>query len=310
MNIDNLFIGLITFRRPKGLRRALEGIAALTFETTPPPITVIVVDNDRDGLMAGLIEEMRPSFPFPITYAVHSEPGIPFARNRVVAETKGADGVILFIDDDEYPEPEWADQLLAKYRATGAEAILGPVISEFETTPPQWVSEGGFFVAQDFADGGVVPFGNTANILIDLKVFKAFGLQFDPRMQYTGGTDTLLGMMIYKKGGRMLWASNARVREVVPASRVSSKWLISRKFREGNTYVLSEKLSGCSTKRQVSLFLSGLARVGGGAALSVAALPFGTATRVKAVSRAARGLGMLNAFAGRRYNEYKTIHGS
>ncbi|PYE28690.1 glycosyl transferase family 2, partial [Rhizobium sp. PP-CC-3A-592] len=114
MNIDNLFIGLITFRRPKGLRRALEGIAALTFETTPPPITVIVVDNDRDGLMAGLIEEMRPSFPFPITYAVHSEPGIPFARNRVVAETKGADGVILFIDDDEYPEPEWADQLLAK----------------------------------------------------------------------------------------------------------------------------------------------------------------------------------------------------
>ncbi|PYE28691.1 GT2 family glycosyltransferase [Rhizobium sp. PP-WC-2G-219] len=310
MIIDNLFIGLITFRRPKGLRRALEGIAALTFETTPPPITVIVVDNDRDGPMAGLIEEMRPSFPFPITYAVHPEPGIPFARNRVVAETKGADGVILFIDDDEYPEPEWADQLLAKYRATGAEAILGPVISEFETTPPQWVSEGGFFVPRRFADGGVVPFGNTANILIDLKVFKALGLQFDPRLRFTGGEDTLLGMMIHKKGGRMLWASKARVHELVPASRVSSRWLVSRKFREGNTYVLSEKLSGCSMIRQVSLFLSAVARVGGGGVLCLAALPFGTARRVKAISRTARGLGMLNAFAGRRYDEYKTIHGS
>ncbi|TCP87456.1 GT2 family glycosyltransferase [Rhizobium sp. PP-CC-2G-626] len=310
MTIDNLFIGVITFRRPKGLRRALEGIAAQTFKTAPPPVTVIVVDNDRDGPMVGLIEEMRPSFPFPIIYAVHPEPGIPFARNRVIAETKGADGVVLYIDDDEYPEPDWADQLLERYRATGAEAVLGPVISEFETTPPDWVSQGGFFAKRHFTDGAEVPFANTANILIDLKVFNTFGLQFDPRLRYTGGEDTLLGMQIHKKGGRMIWASKARVYEIVPSSRVSSKWLISRKFREGNTYVLSEKLAGSSSKRQASLFLSGLARVGGGVVLSLLALPFGEARRVRAFSRAARGLGMLYAFAGRRYNEYKTIHGS
>lgn len=310
MTIDNLFIGMITFRRPKGLRRALEGVAALTFETAPPPITVIVVDNDRDGPMAGLIEEMRPSFPFPINYVVHPEAGIPFARNRVVEETKGADGVLLFIDDDEYPEPDWADRLLERYRATGAEAVLGPVISEFEAPPPGWVLQGAFFAKRHFADGAEVPFANTANILIDLKVFNAYGLRFDPRLRYTGGEDTHLGMLIHKKGGRMIWASKARVYEIVPSSRVSSKWLISRKFREGNTYVLAEKLAGSSARRQASLLVAGLARVAGGVVLSVLALPLGKAKRVRAFSRAARGMGMLYAFAGRRYDEYKTIHGS
>ena len=140
-------IGCITFRRPEGLQRLLEGLNRLTFRKNPEPsITVIVVDNDGTAPMRSLVDARRREFRWSVRYACEPVQGVSSARNRALDLVPPDADCIAWIDDDEVPVPGWLDELLYVRRTYRASIVQGPVHPHFLSPPPRWLIRGRFLV--------------------------------------------------------------------------------------------------------------------------------------------------------------------
>lgn len=297
----------LTYNRPVGLTRLLDGLAAIT----PPPastIEVIIVDNDPNGSARDLVEGRQSSMPWALRYDVEPERGIPYGRNRAVAMAATAD-VVVFLDDDEIPEPDWLNELVRVHRAFGAAVVTGPIRPVFDETPPQWVLDGGFFERPRFRTGEEIGYARTSNVLIARRVFPTDIAPFNEAMGLNGGDDTHFFMRAWLEGHRIVWADEAWVSESVPASRVRVRWLLQREYRRGNTLSLCLLDLTDSLWRRVRRLANGLLRIAQGLVLLVVGVFRGRCHQVRALQRISFGAGLLSGLVGVTYLEYRTTHG-
>src|SRR5215218_7475135 len=134
---------IITYRRPKGLKRLIESLNKLTFDKCKAPnLQVIVVDNDPAGLAYEFCEGISSDLNWPLKRSVEPRRGIPYARNKAVAcaQEEHVD-FIAFIDDDEVPEPSWLDELLYIQELYGADVTAGPVSPHFTRPVASWMKK-------------------------------------------------------------------------------------------------------------------------------------------------------------------------
>ncbi len=89
---------VITYHRPQGLARLLDGLSRLTFDGDPPGIRCIVVDNDRAGTARALCDQIRPGFRWEPEYYIEPRRRISFARAMAGACVRGKDHLIALID--------------------------------------------------------------------------------------------------------------------------------------------------------------------------------------------------------------------
>lgn len=299
----------LTCRRPVGVRMLLEGIAAQRFAGPAPDVRVVIVDNDAEGSGRATVEEIASGgFPFPLTYAIETVRGIPFGRNRALAEAGDVD-LVAFIDDDEVPAPDWLDRLLVTRAATGADVVAGPVLPVFETPPPDWVREGRFFDRRRHATGERIHYARTSNVLIASHVHAAHERPFPEKMANNGGDDTYFFMRAALEGHAIVWADDAVVTEEVPASRVDVRWLMRREYRRGNTLSLCLRALEDSVPRRVKRVGAGVAHIAAGALAVPLGLVRGRRTAVAGLQRVWFGAGLLSGLTGHVYQEYTTIHG-
>lgn len=95
---------ICTRDRPELLRRALTSLVALD----PPASEVLVIDNaPSDARTRDLVAEHFPS----VRYAREEAPGLNFARNRALQESRYA--IVAFMDDDAVADAGWCGALLA-----------------------------------------------------------------------------------------------------------------------------------------------------------------------------------------------------
>jgi succinoglycan biosynthesis protein ExoM len=299
---------ILTLERPLGLRRALEGVAAL--DAAGASVHVVVVDNDPAGSAAATVDAMRDALPYPIQYVVEPQRGIPYGRNRAVRTARELGATHLaFVDDDEVPEPGWLRAHLAEVARSEADAVMGPVVSVFEEPPPPWVLAGGFFDRKRRPTGAPMHYGTTSNVLVVMDAFGEDDAPFAEWMGLSGGDDTHFFMRLLLGGGRIVWCDEAVVSETVPPSRVSVPWLLRRRYRHGNTLSLCLRDLQDSPYRRVRRLVGGFERMVTGALLALVSLPRGRSHVVAALQRAWFGAGQLSGLVGRRYDEYRVIHG-
>lgn len=301
----------LTFRRPVGLRRVLEGIAALRFDTgvTPESVRVVIVDNDPEGSGEAIVDEMRAEVPFELRYAVEARRGIPFGRNRAVAESGDVD-LIAFLDDDEAPEPDWLAQLLHTAAETGADVVTGPVLPVFDERPPDWVLRGRFFDRRRHATGELLHYARTSNVLIRRDLIARWeGQPFEAAFGMSGGDDTYFFKRAYLDGATIVWADEAVVREWVPVTRVSVRWMLKREFRRGNTLSICLRMLEDSRRRRFKRILASVYRVVVGACVFIAGCLAGKSTRVAGLRSISLGAGLAWGLTGAVYSEYGTTHG-
>ena len=231
-----LTIAIPTYRRPDSVARVLRAVLAevrACSEAVPAgretgaigSIEVVIIDNDPAGSAREAVAGHER-----VRYVVEPSPGVSAVRNRALDEAAGR-ALLLFIDDDEEPEADWLRLLLSARRDTGAAAVAGLVVPDYEAEPGPWLRAGGFFDRQSWPTGTRRPVAATNNLLLDLGAVRAAGLRFDEAFGATGGEDALFTRSLVAAGGVIVWCDEARVRDRVPAQRLRRSWVLRRRRR-------------------------------------------------------------------------------
>lgn len=99
---------------------------------------IIVVDNNSQDHTAEFIRNLQANWqhPYPLRYFFEAEQGAAYARSRAIAESQSE--LIGFLDDDNYPEPNW---VIAAYRFAqqypSAGAYASQIHPHWEVEPPE-----------------------------------------------------------------------------------------------------------------------------------------------------------------------------
>ncbi|WP_406832162.1 glycosyltransferase family 2 protein [Pedococcus sp. KACC 23699] len=306
----SVVVGLATYRRPADLARALPAVLAQVEELDRATARLVVVDNDPQASARGQVEGASPL----VTYVHEPRPGISAARNRCIAEAADADALV-FIDDDEVPDPGWLQALVDAWVGWGCAAVTGPVTSIFDGDADDWVRGSGVFARTERVTGSVNPGASSANLLLDLAVLRRLGISFDEAFGLSGGSDTMLAHSLRSRGEQIRWCQEAGVTEHVPAERSRRAWVFSRVMRTSNTWSrVGMALAATPARRarkRLELTARGVVRIVRGSLERVVARTSSDAPRdARGAVEVASGLGLLlGAWGSVRY-EYRRHSGS
>lgn len=297
-------VAVLTYRRPDDLAAALPALVEQA-RAYGDRASVLVVDNDPDGGAAEAVAAADAG----VRYVHEPTPGIAAARNAALDAAVEAD-LLVFIDDDERPSARWLLDLLDTYELTRPQAVVGPVVSEYETEPDAWVAAGRFFDRRRLPTGTVVDVAATNNLVLDLTWVRAHGLRFDGRFGLSGGSDTLFTRSLVRAGGTMVWCDEAVVVDVVPADRVRRAWVLRRAYRSGNSWSRTAVELAASTRDRAGARAvctgRGLVRIAGGAGRWLTGIVTRSLSHeAKGARTVMRGLGLVSGAWGSVYSEYR-----
>ncbi|WP_299486062.1 glycosyltransferase [Acaryochloris sp. IP29b_bin.137] len=302
-------ICIITFLRPDGLKRLLIGIANQKFKQIPMPnLEVIVVDNDVKQSAQPIIQQMGGHFPCCLRYDVEEQRGIPFARNRSVANASDDTDFIAFIDDDEVPDAMWLERLLLAQQSYQADAVVGPVLPKFSHRVHDWIQNGKFFERPRHPSGFELSAAATNNTLVKAEILRRLDFVFDERMALTGGSDWHLFRRLYGLGHKLVWADDALVYEWIPESRTNLRWILQRGYRCGNTEALCEMNLNPSVAVLLMFIFKGGRRIVRGLLLVPLSYVRGKHIFFKNLKYISHSFGIISGVLGTSYEEYQVIH--
>jgi succinoglycan biosynthesis protein ExoM len=303
----NISIIIITYRRPHGLVRVLEGLdrQQCLDKSRSFRVSAIVVDNDKEKSAAASVEQFKLGSAMSVHYISEPAQGIPIARNAGMAAMPDDAEFFCFIDDDEWPGERWIDELLKTQRATGADCVLGAVIPVYPDSAPRWMVKSRVFDSWQFPDQALLSEAASNNVMISNEFIRRSRLAFDERMRMTGGSDYLFFRQAVAQGMRIVWSAGAPVYEEVPMSRLTLRWIIQRQYRLGNTFSVSERLAGTPVGL-AKLVVKGILRMGLGVAM-MPALFFSSYFGMRAIVHLLRGAGTIAGAFGHVHQEYSPV---
>ncbi|HKT78301.1 MAG TPA: glycosyltransferase family A protein [Sphingobium sp.] len=306
-----IIICIATCNRPQGLRRTLDSIAALD---TRHPLEVLVADNDaarREGM--AVVERLAAQgYRWPIEALLVAERGIPLVRNALVGAALARPGVthVAMLDDDEAASPGWIDAMVDAAQQWQADIVGGAVLREMDSALAPWAARHPLLQAKRRGQSGPVALvDSTANVLIAAPALRAMGEKpFDERMALTGGSDKQLFSRMARAGFRFAWSEEALVTELIPASRVTAKWLLMRGYRLGMTDMMVERFH----KGRLRTLAGEAPRIAAGVLVGTlgAAATLDRGKRVVRLGKLYRAAGKIAGLAGITYEEYRKVHGA
>jgi GT2 family glycosyltransferase len=293
-------ICVATYKRPKELSNLLSGLDNLRFDKMETPsIEVVVVDNDSSGSAKEICEQLKTHFRWTLIYDIEPQQGVSYARNRTVACASDISDFLVFIDDDEVPEPQWLDELLASQFKFGADVVSAPVYPRFQDDAvPQWIREGCFFEPPHRKTGASLDAAFTNNVLVKAELIRQLDVVFDPRFAIKGSEDTHLFMRLRKAGAKIVWTNEAIVFESIPSNRTTLDWLLKRGFWGWSSYSLFEKELFPSPTVQLSRLIKGLGLIATGLLATLPSLFLGRHRLYKAILSISQGIGTLSGLLG------------
>lgn len=243
--VRRLTFAICTFDRADRLPRLL---AEMRAQASPVPFEVLVVDNNSSDATPSVVAEIAAMPGIPVRYVREREQGIPFARNRALADALDSDALV-FIDDDELPYPGLLESAVRALTEQGARCAGGRVEIVFPGTRPRWLADDLLgFLAE--VNHGEKPFWIkdpstpiwTANIAYDMRLFRdSPELRFDARYNRRGhgvggGSDAMLFRELLRREVPILYCPQMRVQHHVEPWRMRRSYFLKLHFVAGRKY--------------------------------------------------------------------------
>jgi len=300
----------LTYLRPDGLERLLDGLDNMSVPNNSDLI-IVIVDNDPDASARVAVKHRANTTRHTIQYVHEPARGISTARNAAVAAALDWNAAaVCFIDDDEWPDPEWLVEFVATRDKTGADIVTGPVFPVFDETPPQWVIDGEFFERRRHEHHEQIRYATTSTVLIGTQCFDGRTEPFNVAFGMSGGEDTHLFAELREAGFVTVWCDRSHVYESIPSSRVDTRWILKREYRRGQTLSLSLRRRNPSPFAYVKRTANAALQIGKGVVGTLTGIPQRRAGLLMGAKQIVFGAGMLTGLAGRRYQEYEETHGT
>ncbi len=236
-----------TFKRPHVLQTirsvlAQEGICHRTIE-------IVVVDDDPKWSAESIVEAIASTAPRPVYYVRSGARNVAAARNACLDAAWGS--WIAFIDDDEIAEPDWLSRLIAAQLDHGADVVKGFVRAVYPLGTPDWVKIADPYT-RDYGPTGTQPKRlATGNVLFLRDMVERHQLRFNTTFGRSGGEDTEFFRCLRATGAKIVASRDAIVNEIVPESRTTKVYLVSRYKRMGRTDGFKMRL-GLSSRSPIS----------------------------------------------------------
>lgn len=236
--METIAVCICTYKRPQMLRACLTSIGRQIFtDTTGIWVKVIVIDNDAQRTAENVVAEVRPGFPFSLTYKTQEKRGIAAARNAAldVAMDAGAKW-IAFIDDDETAHRDWLNNLMQR-RYRHVPVLAGRREYVYPTPLPFWCVP----KDQRKTEGQICAAASTCNVRFSAALVCA-GLRFDETFGRGGGSDTIFFTQAHLMGFEIRRTDAAITYETVHSERLTFAGQLYREYSGGAT----------STKKAIS----------------------------------------------------------
>ncbi|WP_096788019.1 glycosyltransferase [Rhodobacter sp. CZR27] len=240
-----LSIVLCTRNRAEQLGRTLR--TAERMQRPAADWEILIVDNASTDRTAEVVAAF--SGRLPIRRILEPVPGLSHARNRGLSEAQGR--YICWTDDDVLVDRGWLAAYADAFRRhPGASFFGGRVEPVFDGEVPGWVSGNRdllrFLMAERdlsptelvFERGSVdLPFG--ANFAVRTDEQRRH--RYDPELGVAPGRprlgeETTVLLAILEAGGRGIWIPDALVRHVIPAERLTPRYVAAYFRSAGETW--------------------------------------------------------------------------
>lgn len=229
--VPHITICVCTLQRPALLRTLLTDLAKQGTQSRFT-FSIVVADNDAEESARQVVRECASALALRIDYVVEPRRSISHARNKSLEPAKG--DFIAFIDDDEFPSPDWLLKLYEALVDHGVAGVFGPVRPCYEPGTPEWVKRAGFYERPEHPTGFPMPWEEcrTGNVLVRRAALQAVDPVFRP--EFGGGaSDMDLFRRLMELGQRFIWCNEAIVYEVVPLGRCKLGFLVRRALLRG-----------------------------------------------------------------------------
>jgi hypothetical protein len=287
------------------LRKLVDSIANIGTNNSEFNISrIIITDNDIEKSAELTVSELvdRYSGTLNISYVHCPSKGLANVRNELLKEAlKTQADFIAFIDDDEYPDSEWLNELLVTSLKNNADLTTGPKIPVFESKVPKSISC--WFKEHEHENDERINHIDTGNLLIRTQSLLKNNVWFDTDFNKTGGEDTYFGYEMIKKGSTIYWSKNAIVYETIPENKSKIRWLITKQYSFANIYTYIIKRDKDYLKLSRKFFVSFFYIFSG--IISLVITPFPLKNRYWGLMKISSGFGGITGLLNIRYNMYR-----
>jgi len=220
-----------TFRRPAGLKNALESLKHQNADGRA--LEIVVSDNDPEGSARHYVKDFASKCSFPVIYVHATQPGVANARNIALKTARGR--YLAFLDDDQVASENWLEGLMKVMSAHGAGLAFCPTYAQSEKEikfKPECLE----FFSRDIratTDGLIDQFFGCGNSVLDLEKCDLPKPPFSPATNETGGEDDLLFSQLQSQGTLIAWTSKTHAKENVENWRMSHAYIRVRSFAYG-----------------------------------------------------------------------------
>ena len=240
----------------------LEAVLSSYCRLVSPPggWDLVIVDNGSTDRTATVVRSFRDRLP--ITYAFEGTPGKNAALNTGLAFVSG--DLIVFTDDDIFPQPDWLVRMCEAAAANESCAIFAGVINpRWETAPSEMIRKAiPLGIAFAFHQPGMREGPGRANhalggnVGLRAEIFRQgyrFNTSIGPRpSSYTMGSEAELIRRLVRDGLTIWCCERATVEHLIPRSHFETTWLLERAERWGRCRRFFDALD--SDRAEPSLF--------------------------------------------------------